>query len=1229
MVGSSKKRRISRRSANRSPSPIEEVHLASETITFRSAFAAFLLAAAAAAECPSFYTLAGRHQWSLSLQLLLSARNYSALLLGCGLVEVRNKAGGGKEVNVLVKEWNNFLHRYELRNMFTGDGVCERTAGHIYYDALKKANTRTKSINRQTSEGGRMHLLRIGRYEETEGICKATLEINDCRDPPTFCRSLLTAHRKLFSDIAPLISDVIFGNGDMPDVMSWVEMENMFGAPKSPPPVAEPEAANLKSDDGGSAIKSINPSQKQPSKSNAVEPVTPSPAKISQPITNLKEGDGEKLYKALSTFGGVCALDDGTSITFTERATTLMGKMNDLQRQYVETRDELLEEIREHNNVEVADDSTAAGIPPPVAAAGIPPPAASTGIPPPAATTGITPPTNDDMLKKFSLLATLALPILNRPTANERNFDMGKICRENLLRQLTEYMDMVRQPKQCESMNSLWIKHFLRITTKKNDPSSPNIKEGMDDLFNIGDAKKIVQSLLEYLLRHHRTLLLEGLRDKRILPKKMDAYETAATLDHAKILPSQWKRLGHCLKAFLDIDKALWPTEKEVYDLGADCVMPVAGVYHHEHKEGEVKERIRFWHKSPSDAFVHSIECMVNGNHLDPNEIDWTAVCHGGDHATKDTGKYRFLAKSILKMKNDKIYMDIYSLADIQCKKDKFEILDATIMTPMMEGIDEIAQGKLIFQEKPTNNEEPNSDGPARLRGGGGTDDATDDSSDDTDNRIMSFAVELVMDVDESTSTGAIVNPTSYIAGDLKAEGQLVGRDDYETWWCMFCWLYKPDWQDKPCTCEQWVDIQKIIEQYNKNDAAGLYKKDSCKERMGVRRLPSLKKGTKLLAPGLHFFLGCGNMLMEYFFDTIDLRIQPIAREEHECRESIPENEVLLEQAKANLDIWKNSEDGGRALRRLKNESTGLGNQLTDSTLTAQSKAPLLSRKEDVDERIKAMESVVNNKKSNIKTLKRDIKNAKERLESYRKARKTNSASIYSGCEDILDSYNIKRGSHHGGEFNGVNIIGLMDEATDIIGKMKQFMIANGNVGSHDTINKLCADIASLLQAWNKIFARINESDPSPEFCDETQEEIDGVMKLMRNLGFSITPKLHGIECHLVHQMRNVPGFCHMLEQWIEKYHQDAHKMDLWWKMFGTREQGVLRAKRERRAQHPKTKIAKKKVESKFVGVRKRPRKATTTAKMNIKTEERDGGIEAVLDLLRKYEEESEGENDD
>lgn len=134
--------------------------------------------------------------------------------------------------------------------------------------------------------------------------------------------------------------------------------------------------------------------------------------------------------------------------------------------------------------------------------------------------------------------------------------------------------------------------------------------------------------------------------------------------------------------------------------------------------------------------------------------------------------------------------------------------------------------------------------------------------------------------------------------------------------------------------------------------------------------------------------------------------------------------------------------------------------------------------------------------------------------------------------ERIFKTYKIVRAAYHGGDdFNGVNIITLMQKSQEIMTEIQQLMIEHKrNHTTEEEIKTLCTEVRTALVLWDDVFSKANTKYESTtvdwvtKHCNETEKSIAQAMFQMRSMGFSITPKMHGLECHLVHLMRTTPG---------------------------------------------------------------------------------------------------------
>jgi hypothetical protein len=145
----------------------------------------------------------------------------------------------------------------------------------------------------------------------------------------------------------------------------------------------------------------------------------------------------------------------------------------------------------------------------------------------------------------------------------------------------------------------------------------------------------------------------------------------------------------------MDIPK-VGVAKKHIRGLGVDHEEIKHGTYYYTDlsNPGKVKEEVKYWTKDPVYEFIQTIEGLINGYSLNPLEIDYIHIVHGGDHGKNE---FHFVSKVILCMKNGEFYSQVFGLADVACKKDHAIILDNTCMPSLVEGIDTIEDSDILF----------------------------------------------------------------------------------------------------------------------------------------------------------------------------------------------------------------------------------------------------------------------------------------------------------------------------------------------------------------------------------------------------------------------------------------------------------------------------------------------------------------------------------------------------
>ena len=137
-------------------------------------------------------------------------------------------------------------------------------------------------------------------------------------------------------------------------------------------------------------------------------------------------------------------------------------------------------------------------------------------------------------------------------------------------------------------------------------------------------------------------------------------------------------------------------------------------------------------------------------------------------------------------------------------------------------------------------------------------------------------------------------------------------------------------------------------------------------------------------------------------------------------------------------------------------------------------------------------------------------------------------------------------------------------------------------------MNKLCNDCLVCFILWDSALKAVHVVDPTEAECDDAQCKIDAAVVHMQRMDMTITPKVHGMESHVVLQMKRTPeGIVKMIEHWVEQYHQVGYNYDDKWRRMRSEEQrALIRAHRENIASHPEIVKRLRLPKERFVGCR-------------------------------------------
>ena len=145
-----------------------------------------------------------------------------------------------------------------------------------------------------------------------------------------------------------------------------------------------------------------------------------------------------------------------------------------------------------------------------------------------------------------------------------------------------------------------------------------------------------------------------------------------------------------------------------------------------------------------------------------------------------------------------------------------------------------------------------------------------------------------------------------------------------------------------------------------------------------------------------------------------------------------------------------------------------------------------------------------------------------------------------------MGKFNIDRPKYHGGQLEGTTVMRLFQNAESIFGEMKQHLInvptkACDKAEVNDMIKRYI-ELSTLLDGLFSL-ARTPSGQASEDICEKTEKTVQAVMVKWRELRLSTNMlKIHGIEDHLVNQMRKFNGIGCFIEDFIEQAHQFGMK---------------------------------------------------------------------------------------
>ena len=743
-----------------------------------------------------------------------------------------------------------------------------------------------------------------------------------------------------------------------------------------------------------------------------------------------------------------------------------------------------------------------------------------------------------------------------------------------------------------------------------------------------------LEGMLSYLAKQQPTEYKKVAASQRLdlTPVALDTAETV-TLGRLlnlndtqlQLLRSYLKRIGsvelkHSKQELLSIDT----------QVGLDHIpSPVFGSYTYEWAKSNNKskkktppEKCCYWNTSlPAqltaevdlhlqhlfevNADLHQIPCI---DYTTPCDTAGITILYGGDHGDTScpiSAKINFTSPATRKKKNDIGYQcPTIPIASIDCTKDTYEILQNTVMPGVRRDINRVRLSSVVvvyrkgkarecfrsFMVHKTIKRETMVIVHQNLKPAltyvfgdqlGVARQATVDlSTHFKDVPWHQLQVKL-----------AVSAFHDYYVGDLAFLAMLLGMNNSERNYCLLC-----DTKGANFNCQEVATrartVQSLLdcrEQHEQNLATCQTKLKPANHH-GVNTHPLLDVDpARVIVPILHCPMGLVDKILESFKAWANLHVEILP----------PEEEAMRAHYKTAVDLVNISKHQlGTAIA----VNTQIGNAESLAALT-QARTQLSAAKSAVAAPKKQYETMI------------QLHNAKLN-------------SLNQRCEEIYRRLNILREHYHGGKFNGVNCIRIMDKSELLFlgkdgaednseeGFLQKCIQLKVDAISVEAITLRCKDFARMLGILDLIWSSVRGVQgllPSAEDVAVLAKAIASGKELWLRMGLTtLQPKWHlTFDGHLLYQYEHFGGIADKADDSIEFQHQILKRLrDRYRRVssFQVRSTCVLREFRRQRSSQIQANIARY----------EQSKKQRSTTKRQVDAVERKAGVQLAKRLKRE-----------
>jgi hypothetical protein len=594
---------------------------------------------------------------------------------------------------------------------------------------------------------------------------------------------------------------------------------------------------------------------------------------------------------------------------------------------------------------------------------------------------------------------------------------------------------------------------------------------------------------------------------------------------------------------------------------------PCFGSYTHEWatsgnnkgKEKKPPKKIDYWSTRLASQVLAEIELFIrhyflaNADVTDIPSLDYEqpgcvggglVVLFGGDHGDKACP-----ISVKLNLQSPKVRKELRQLneqcptlpiASINCSKDTYEILQRTVMPQVRIDINELrgssvvavydttsprdrfkccAVPKTVMLETLFVMQQPNKNNSIVLKYHyrnifGESEERTINLDSDFEVSAHQLNVKLV-----------VTNFHDFYVGDLAFLAMLLGMVRSEHQQCILCTTRATDFNLPDSNIiVAWKrtvhSLQSCLRLYQIDLANATNRKQKPANHKGVNQHPLLDVDPqRVLVPLLHTAMGLVDKVLESFKAWINLEVE----------------------------LPNNTDDAIRQTYK-------------DCIVNSAAKATSVKATTEMNQQMNSSESLTGMKTAKIAytEAKQEEAAAKSQYDDMIEKNNARLESLNQRFEDIYQKHGITRLHYHGGKFNGVNCIRIMEKAELIFvgtrdpespGFASRAIAKKVPTISDEDIRNNCGRFGKILALLDVIWSRVQGVEhgllPTDEDVMKLEHAIDKARELWLTMGLGTKrPKWHLLfDGHLLHQYKTFGGLADKADDFIEKEHQVLKKL--------------------------------------------------------------------------------------